>query len=122
MSYTAKGRSQECASLLRQAALAQAGDLWTSGEGMKGTVSMMRRLGDRLLAGSMTVLLLGAPATVRAAAPTAEQALKLAPIQKDVDFDVPKDAEVKQCTIKGEKLGDASAWVVRGGSGQMLRK
>jgi thiol-disulfide isomerase/thioredoxin len=83
---------------------------------------MTRKPGKRLLAGSVTLLLLGAPAATQAAGPTAEQALKLAPIQKDVEFDTPAEAEIKNCTIKGEKVGDDSAWVVRDASGQTLRK
>ena len=38
---------------------------------------------------------------VRAATPTAEQALRLAPVQKDVEYDRPED--LSKCTIKAEK-------------------
>src|SRR5580765_7827932 len=51
------------------------------------------------------------------AAPTAEQALKLAPIQKDVDYDQPTAAEALKCTIKAEKIDNVTGWVVRDGNG-----
>ena len=83
---------------------------------------MIQKLGSRLFAGSLTMVLVGMADTAVAAAPSAEQALKLVPIQKDVDYDVPPDAKLKDCTIKGEKVGDHSAWIVRDSAGQMLRK
>ncbi len=64
-------------------------------------------------------LLLG---TAAWAAPSAEQALKLQPIQKDVEFDTPDGDEAKQCTIKAEKVGDLVGWTVRDGIGQLLRR
>src|SRR5262245_1696443 len=63
-----------------------------------------------------------AVASVQAASPTVEQALKLAPIQKDVDYDVPSAAEAPKCTIKAEKLGGQTGWVVRSPGGQILRE
>lgn len=73
-----------------------------------------------LLAASATALLIGTSAW--AAGPSAEQALKLEPIQKDVDYDKPTGAEVEQCTIKAEKIGDLVGWTVRDGIGQLLRR
>lgn len=57
-----------------------------------------------------------------AASPTVEQALKLAPIQKDVDYDIPSAADAAKCTIKAEKVGGQTGWVVRGPNGQILRQ
>jgi thiol-disulfide isomerase/thioredoxin len=65
---------------------------------------------------------LSAAASARAASPTVEQALKLAPIQKDVDYDVPSAADAAKCTIKAEKVGGQTGWVVRGPNGQILRQ
>ena len=63
---------------------------------------------------------LAACATVHAAgSPTAEQALRLSPIQKDVDYDRP--AAPAECTIKAEKTGGRTGWVVRDAKGQILR-
>lgn len=56
-----------------------------------------------------------------AAGPTAEQALQLQPIQANVDYQRPAAAEIGQCTIGAEKIGDATGWVVTGGNGERLR-
>jgi hypothetical protein len=76
--------------------------------------------GRRLLAGSLSLLL--AASAAHAATPTVEQALKLMPVQKDVEIDTPRDADIPKATIKGEKMGSFSAWVVRDAAGQLLRK
>lgn len=60
--------------------------------------------------------------TAWSATPTAEQALKLAPIQKEVEFDRPLSSEASKCTIKSEKLGEHTGWVVRDAAGQVLRR
>src|SRR5215471_3265643 len=60
--------------------------------------------------------------TAIGATPTVEQALKLAPIQKDVDYDVPPVADIPKCTIKAEKISGQTGWVVRGPNGQILRE
>src|SRR5688572_7788013 len=80
---------------------------------------MTSKLGRRLVAGSLS-LLLGSAAL--AATPTVEQALKLAPTQKDVEYDTPREADIPRATIKGEKMGTFSAWIVRDAAGQMLRR
>lgn len=56
-----------------------------------------------------------------AASPSVEQALKLHPTQKDVDYDRPAPADVAKCTIKAEKVGGKTGWVIRDAAGQMLR-
>ncbi len=56
------------------------------------------------------------------AAPTAEDALKLTPVQKDVEIDMPAAAEIARCTIKAERVDGRTGWVVRDGSGQTLRR
>jgi thiol-disulfide isomerase/thioredoxin len=62
------------------------------------------------------------PASAGAATPTIDQALKLAPVQKDVEYDIPSAADIPKCTIKAEKVGNQTGWVVRGPSGQILRE
>jgi len=57
----------------------------------------------------------------QAANPTAQEALTLLPVQKDVQIDRPDAAELAKCTIKAEKAGGKSGWVVRDGSGEILR-
>jgi thiol-disulfide isomerase/thioredoxin len=55
------------------------------------------------------------------AAPSVSDALKLAPVQKGIEYDRPDSGEVQRCTIKVEKKKGATAWVVRDPSGQVLR-
>lgn len=57
-----------------------------------------------------------------AQAPTAQQALALAPLQKDVDFDKPTGDDIAKCTIKVEKGIGTSGWIVMDGSGQIIRR
>ncbi|MBI1899775.1 MAG: redoxin domain-containing protein [Planctomycetia bacterium] len=54
--------------------------------------------------------------------PTVDQALKLRPVQKDVDYDVPPAAAAAKATLKSEKTDLGSAWVVRDQEGQVIRQ
>lgn len=56
------------------------------------------------------------------AAPSVADALKLAPVQSGIDYDNPTADEAKACKISAEKVGDATAWVVRGADGAVLRQ
>ncbi len=67
------------------------------------------------------LLLVGIAGPLGAANPTAEQALKLRPVQTDVEFDVPAGEAAKGCAIGGGKVNGASGWIVRDGAGQLLR-
>ncbi len=67
-------------------------------------------------------LVLGLPQLAAAATPTVEQALKLSPIQKDVEYDSPAAADIPKCTIKAEKISNQTGWVVRSPNGQILRE
>jgi len=77
---------------------------------MRTTASMLAIAG---------ILAAGAPAW--AAAPSVEEALKLEPRQKDVDFDRPRADELQGATIKQEKLDGLDALVVRRPDGRVLR-
>ncbi len=57
-----------------------------------------------------------------AASPSADDALKLLPVQKDVEYDVPTADEITRSTIKAEQVGKQVGWVVRSPSGQILRR
>ncbi len=57
-----------------------------------------------------------------APAPSAADALKLTPTQKDVEYDTPAKDELEKCTIEREKGGSLPGWVVRDRTGQVLRK
>ena len=66
--------------------------------------------------------LLSLASTAQAAAPSVDDALKLAPVQTGVEYDVPSADEAKTCKINPEKLGKVTAWVVRDPAGVILRQ
>ena len=57
-----------------------------------------------------------------AATPTAAQALKLRPVQDDVEYTTPTAAEMAKCTIEAAKFGQATGWIVRDEAGSILRR
>ena len=63
-----------------------------------------------------------APGASSAASPTAEQALKLTPIQPGVDYDRPSPEEAAKCKILPGKFDGHVGWIVEGPSGVILRK
>lgn len=72
-----------------------------------------------------------APATARPAAarpesdvpaPSTEQALRLHPVQKEVDYSKPGLGDVARCKVYAQKLGNGIGWIVEDGNGQILRK
>ena len=71
---------------------------------------------------SLICLLSGAAAEPAIAAPSVDDALKLRPVQADVPYEKPSAKDVKDCTIKAEKIAGATAWVVRGPRGSVLRQ
>ncbi|MGL4514824.1 MAG: redoxin family protein [Lacipirellulaceae bacterium] len=67
--------------------------------------------------------LLSSPSAYGAgAAPTVAQALTLAPIQAAIDYAKPAPADVAACSIKPEREGKSTSWVVRDAAGAVLRK
>ncbi len=63
-----------------------------------------------------------APEFGHAATPSVEQALKLTPLQHDVDYDRPTPEEIAKCTIKADKRKGQTGWIVRDGDGKILRE
>lgn len=59
---------------------------------------------------------------VQAASPSAEQALQLAPIQKDVEYGQPTPEVAAKCKIRAEKGTGGVGWVVEDPSGATLRR
>jgi thiol-disulfide isomerase/thioredoxin len=57
-----------------------------------------------------------------AEAPTPAQALALTPIQPSVEYSTPTKDEAAQCTIRPEKEGKVTSWVVRNHNGEILRR
>lgn len=73
-----------------------------------------------VLAAGLLILSAG---TLRAEGPTPEFVFaKFVPRQRDVEIETPKPAEYAKCTVKPEKLGKGSAWLVTGPNGQVLRR
>ncbi len=68
------------------------------------------------------LILMFATSATWAAEPSAEQALKLKPVQDNIDYTIPTDAETAKCTIKAEKIDGQTGWVVRDQAGQILRR
>lgn len=61
--------------------------------------------------------------TLRSEGPTPEFVFsKFVPRQRDVEIETPKPTEYAKCTVKPEKLGKGSAWLVTGQNGQVLRR
>jgi thiol-disulfide isomerase/thioredoxin len=58
----------------------------------------------------------------QAANPTADQALKLMPVQKGVDFDQPTPQEAAKCKITPKTVGGLVGWIVEDPSGKILRR
>ncbi len=71
---------------------------------------------------AITVVLAGAVTRALAATPTPDQALQLKPIQDDVLYDRPSGADVDRCKVEAETTGGLSGWIVRDGSGRLLRR
>src|SRR5277367_2085393 len=71
---------------------------------------------------TLGLLLASTAGNAWAATPTASDALKLAPVQRDVEYDVPKPADIAGCAIKSEQFGGHTGWVVRSPNGQILRR
>jgi thiol-disulfide isomerase/thioredoxin len=74
-----------------------------------------------LLPASLGLVLLAAATSAVAATPTVEDALKLEPRQKGIDFDRPRTEEIQGASIKQEKLDGVDALVVRRPDGRILR-
>lgn len=71
---------------------------------------------------SLTLALILATAAASAPPPSTEQTLSLTPMQPKVDYAQPTKAEADRCTVKPEKRGDVTSWVVRDENGQVLRR
>ncbi len=74
-------------------------------------------------AGLFLCLAMSGSTALAAEAPSAENALgQYNPVQRDVQIDRPDGAELPKCTVKAEKIGSGTGWVIRDGNGQTLRK
>ncbi|MEN6406257.1 MAG: thioredoxin-like domain-containing protein [Thermoguttaceae bacterium] len=57
-----------------------------------------------------------------AASPSAEQALKLMPVQSGVDYDRPGPEEIAKCKIQAKKLDGRVGWIIESPDGVILRR
>jgi thiol-disulfide isomerase/thioredoxin len=60
--------------------------------------------------------------TAWAAKPSPSEALKLTPVQQDVDFDRPAVGEIDKCVVDVETTSGVTGWVVKTEAGQVLRR
>jgi TolA-binding protein len=83
----------------------------------------MKLLPLRLSVAALALVIATALAPVALAAkPTPAEALKLQPVQKDVEFDTPTAEEAAKAVVDVETIGGITGWVVRTDSGQVLRR
>lgn len=82
------------------------------------------RLGMPLppLFGCSLVLLAAMVSPSHGATPTAEQALKLTPIQSDINYSRPTPQEAAKCVISAKKVDGQVGWVVEDANGVTLRR
>ncbi len=83
---------------------------------------MLRRTSARRMGEALAVLAASYGGAVWAAAPEVEYALKLTPVQKDVDYDKPAASEISKLSIKTDTFDGKSGWVIRDAQGQILRR
>jgi hypothetical protein len=60
--------------------------------------------------------------STQGASPKAEEALRLMPIQKGIEFDRPSAEEAGKCQIAAEKMDGNVGWVVKSPDGVVLRQ
>jgi hypothetical protein len=82
----------------------------------------LRLSGKKLFLGCTLAASQLALSGVAQANPTADQALGLAPVQKDVEYDRPTPADAAKCTIEVEKNDKQVGWVVKDGQGTVIRR
>lgn len=54
--------------------------------------------------------------------PSVKRALSFRPVQKQVEYAIPKPEEYGKCQVKVERQGKSSGWVVLGPNGEILRR
>lgn len=76
----------------------------------------------RLLATLAVLLLAAGGRPAHAAKPSAADALKLVPVQRDVDFDTPDAKQMEKCTVDVQAVSGLTGYVVKTEAGQVLRQ
>ncbi|MCS7304089.1 MAG: redoxin domain-containing protein [Thermoguttaceae bacterium] len=67
-------------------------------------------------------MMIGTVGHLLAATPPIEQALRLVPVQKGVEYDRPTPEEAAKCVISPVKEGKLSGWIVQDSNGTLLRR
>ena len=60
--------------------------------------------------------------SAQASGPSPAAALRLKPIQTEVDFDLPDDEEIERVTVQAHSEGGVAGWHVYNAAGQLLRR
>jgi len=76
----------------------------------------------RLAVGCLLIVALYLADSAEGASPKAEEALRLMPVQKEVEFDRPDADEAPDCKIAARKVDDKVGWVVESPDGVILRQ
>jgi peroxiredoxin len=71
---------------------------------------------------AVSCLVIAVSSSAKAKTPDVAQALKLQPVQDSVIYDRPTGEQAEKCTLKREKPGGKTGWVVRTDSGAVLRQ
>jgi len=83
-------------------------------------MSLVARL--RLTVGCLVIAALFLADSAEGAPPKAEEALRLMPVQKGVEFDRPDADEAPNCKIAAQKVDGNAGWVVESPGGVVLRQ
>lgn len=70
----------------------------------------------------LAALLVSTTSTQAADPPEPKLALSFRPSRPHVEYDIPTAAEIPKCTVRVERHGDVSGWMVLGPNGQILRR
>ncbi len=76
----------------------------------------------RLALATLLVALVPLVAAAQTAKPSVVEALKLKPIQTNVEYDVPEGPAAEKCTLTPIKSPQLAGWEVRDGDGNVLRR
>jgi thiol-disulfide isomerase/thioredoxin len=82
----------------------------------------MVKLTQFAMAAALVASLQLTAAVAQTAKPSAPEALKLKPIQAQIEYDLPDEQAAEKCTLSAIKSPPLSGWEVRDGDGNVLRR
>ena len=83
---------------------------------------MIRKLRRLAVVAGSGLAFAALPLSIFAAKPTAVEALKLSPVQKDVQFEKPGKEQVEKCALENLSTDAVTGFLVRDPAGQILRR